>query len=369
MSELAKRQPSQGMEQVDTVVDCDFHLLEQQSDFISYIDEPYSNVLFDAVDDPKELGTFYPSPGLFSSFTTGKVKQERIASREKVQKIKQELGVDHVIATSSTNLYLSCIPYDDVASALASAYNAWIMDKITDPNNGIHTPIVVAPQNPQRAAEEIEKYSDEPGVVAVSLPDGGVTPPLGDSIYYPIYEAAEKAGLPMVFHSASGTSMMSFPLQFQSYNQFIANHAFSHATQKMAHLSSLLFEGVPVRFPDLEFVLQEAGIGWYPYFMRRLDHEFQAEQWQAPMLEQMPSEYLKENFYLTSQPIEGSRDPQYVSQIIRLFEGQNSLMFSSDYPHFDFDYPDELLKLVGHEFDTEEINNMYGQTAKKVFGI
>ncbi len=360
---------SSRLDAVETVVDCDFHIIENQEDFIPYIPEPYHSFLFDAVDDAAELGSFYPRQGIFSNVTTGRVSHERTASRELVAAAMDDLGLDVAICSSSTNLYLSCVAYDDLAVALATAWNDWALDNVADPDNGIYIPVLIATQKPDKAAEEIDARKDEPGVAAVGLPDGGVSPPLGNERYHPIYEAAEDAGLPVLMHAASGNSMMSFPLQFQGFNQMIANHAVSHTMTKMCHVASLIFEGVPVRFPDLELVIQEAGIGWYPYFMRRLDHEFRAERWQAPLLDRMPSEYLREQFYLTSQPIEGTDDPAYVQQIVRLFDGQDSLMFSTDYPHFDFDYPDQLYRVLAGAFSDEELSNIYGGTALELFDL
>jgi predicted TIM-barrel fold metal-dependent hydrolase len=134
----------------------------------------------------------------------------------------------------------------------------------------------------------------------------------------------------------------------------------------MTHLTDMIVRGTPVRFPDLEFVYQEAGLGWVPYMMRRLDNEYSEKREDAPMLEQMPSEYIRDQFYFTSQPVEGSKDSQYITSIVDLM-GVNNLMFSSDYPHLDFDHSGELLRALRGSFTGEELNNVYGQTALDVY--
>ena len=125
--------------------------------------------------------------------------------------------------------------------------------------------------------------------------------------------------------------------------------------------------GVSEWFPDLDFVIQEAGLGWYPYFMRRMDHDYKGSTWDAPALRKQPSEYLRDQFYITSQPVEGADDPQYLNQITRLLGGEDNLMFSSDYPHFDFDNTDALLKILHSEFDGDELSNIYCETAETVY--
>ena len=129
----------------------------------------------------------------------------------------------------------------------------------------------------------------------------------------------------------------------------------------------MLTHGVPGRYPDLEFVQQEAGLGWIPYFMHRFDDEYMGKRHDAPLLEKPPSEYIKDRFYFTSQPVEGASDPTYVQQTVRMFDGAEHLMFSSDYPHNDFDNSDQLLSLLDPEFEATELANIYGRTADEVF--
>jgi predicted TIM-barrel fold metal-dependent hydrolase len=52
--------------------------------------------------------------------------------------------------------------------------------------------------------------------------------------------------------------------------------------------------------------------------------------------------------------------------MVRLMGVESNLMFSSDYPHLDFDYTDEMMKLLP-SFDNDELNNIYGRTALEVF--
>jgi predicted TIM-barrel fold metal-dependent hydrolase len=130
----------------------------------------------------------------------------------------------------------------------------------------------------------------------------------------------------------------------------------------------MVTRGVPVEFPDLNFVIQESGVGWIPYFMERFDHEYHAKKYDAPMLEKEPSAYIDDNFYFTSQPVEGADTPNYLNQVCELFNAGENLMFSSDYPHFDHDEPNELLTSLS-EFSDDEIENIYGKTAMDIYNI
>jgi len=355
------------LDRLETIVDCDFHLTERQEDFLPYLPEPWSKVFGRSRgDDYGFLSSLYPSAGLVNPITTGKVQSESVRSTEEARDGMDLIQSDRVVVTPTLNLYLGCVRNEELAAALAHAYNEWIIDEILDPDDGIYGAAVVAPQLPAMAAEEIDERADEEAISAVFFPGGGISPLAGDSEYYPIYEAAEDNGLPIMMHNASGNMMKAFPKAFENLTRFLSAHTVAHPMIHMCNMTDMLTRGVPVRYPDLEFVIQEAGIGYVPYFMRRIDHEYHSKKEDAPMLEKEPSEYIRDNFYITSQPVEGTGDAEYVDQMVRLMGGEENLMFSSDYPHLDFDYTDELMNLL-RSFDDEEINNVYGQTALEVF--
>ena len=362
------------IDDLDTVVDCDFHLTEKEADFLPYLPSPYYERLFkretfekDYLEHTDEFKSFYPSPGVFAPYNTGVVESREVSTIEDIREAKEFLGVDKPLCTPSKNLYLPGVQNDDFAAALAHAYNGWLVDEIVSSDENVFGAVVAAPQKPTAAAEEIDRLSDENGIVATFVPSGGVHPPLGDERYFPIYEASADAGFPVVFHSASGAIMDSFPFQKHGFNRYLPQHATAHPMQYMVHTASMITNGVPVRFPDTHFVFQESGLGWVPYMMRRLNHEYKTEPDDAPLLEKKPSEYFVDQFKFTTQPIEGEQDPMYVNSILRLMQAEKTVMFSSDYPHYDFDNSNQLLKLVRSEFSSQEIRNMYGETATDIY--
>lgn len=361
-----------GIRDVPTTVDGDFHLTEHQADFLEYIEDPYYSMLFDgngmqATSD--HLTNFYPSSGIFiPSIASGKIKNPPVRTRADVIEGMEFLDLDYAHVDPTQNLYLGIVHNDDLAAKLANAYNSFVLSEIYEPDEGVIGPIAVAPQKPEAAADEIDDRKDEDGVVSVFVPSGGAHPPLGNERYYPIYRAAERAGLPIVFHGSAGTQMLDFPLQYHGTNRYLSNHATTHPMSYMVHLTDLVTRGVPVRFPDLDFVLQESGLGWIPYMMRRLDNEFSENREDAPMLEELPSHYIRRNFHFTSQPVEGVKDSQYITSVVELM-GPENLMFASDYPHLDFDHSGELFRALQSSFDDDDLEAIYGGTALEVFDI
>jgi hypothetical protein len=134
----------------------------------------------------------------------------------------------------------------------------------------------------------------------------------------------------------------------------------------MAQLVSVVVQGVPEKFPDLEIVFQESGLFWAPTMMHRLDAEYLKRQSEAPLLERRPSAYMRE-FYYGTQPLEIPEDESRLEATIDDIGGPDQLMYASDYPHWDYD---RQTAITERSFLTDaEKDRVLGGTAREVFGI
>jgi predicted TIM-barrel fold metal-dependent hydrolase len=105
------------------------------------------------------------------------------------------------------------------------------------------------------------------------------------------------------------------------------------------HLISWISEGIPVDYPKVKLVLNEFGVAWLPWVMWRMDAEWRAAK-DVPWLTKRPSEYIRESVRFTTQPLEEPEDPKDLVRLLELIHGDEILIFSSDYPHWDADEPD-----------------------------
>ncbi|MFI6040178.1 amidohydrolase family protein [Nocardia sp. NPDC051321] len=106
------------------------------------------------------------------------------------------------------------------------------------------------------------------------------------------------------------------------------------------------------------------GLAWLPFLMQRLDHEFILRTSDAPLLRKMPSDYMR-GMYYTSQPLE-MPDPDLLQSTLKAIDAENTLMYSSDWPHWDFDTPGRIMSIPN--LSEQAKNNILGGTALKVFG-
>jgi len=141
------------------------------------------------------------------------------------------------------------------------------------------------------------------------------------------------------------------------------HHAVAETMQSV--LSSLVFEGVFERFPGLRVVIMEGGLGWIPSFSARMDKHWSRLRSEVPHLKRSPSEYIREHVWFTTQPME---EPGRASQLIDLFDriGWDRLLFSTDYPHWDFDDPRHAFKAPLSEAQRAQL--LYGN-AQAFYGI
>ncbi len=223
-------------------------------------------------------------------------------------------------------------------SALVSAYNDWTLEKWVRPYDCYKGSIAVAAQEAAGAAREIHRLGDHPGMVQVLMPSAARLP-YGNPHYWPIYRAAVEYDLPVAIHVGSeGTGLANAPTGVGYPSTYLEFHT-DHSQTMMAHCVSMVAEGVFEEFPTLKFAFIEGGVCWAPYVMGRLDRIYPALKAEVPYLKQLPSEYILGNCYWSTQPIEEPEDTAQLLALLKMMRAEKTVVFASDYPHWDFDNP------------------------------
>jgi hypothetical protein len=249
----------------------------------------------------------------------------------------------------------------DLAAAYARAVNDWQVAEWVAPEPRLRASVVVSAEDPPAAVAEIERRAGDKAFAHVLLLTR-TADPLGQRKYWPIYEAAARAGLPVGIH-AFGYG--GWPMTPGGWPSYYIEEMTGHAQTAQSQLVSLLLEGVFERIPALRVVLIEAGFAWAPSLLWRLDKHWSRMRAETPHLRRPPSDYARESVWWTTQPME---EPERHRQLLDVIGwlGWDRLLFATDYPHWDFDNPSEVLPNGGTE---AQRRGLFRDNAAKLYGL
>jgi len=256
------------------------------------------------------------------------------------EKLLDYYDIDFAILTSEEVIEISTLANPYYASALAKAHNDWMVDTWLPKDDRFKLSMVVAPQDPKGAADEIRRIGDHPDIVQVLVSSGSYRP-YGDPFYHPIWEAAAEMGLPIAAHLGGQGGVNYNPIGCGPTTFYWETHAMLCETG-MAHVASMIAHGVFEKWPNLYFVIIECGVSWLPGILWRLDADYKALRKETPWLKRLPSEYARDHIRLTTQPLEQPKNKQHLWSVLEAIDGENTLLFATDYPHWDFDDPTQI---------------------------
>jgi predicted TIM-barrel fold metal-dependent hydrolase len=185
----------------------------------------------------------------------------------------------------------------------------------------------------------------------------------GHRYYFPIYEVAQELGLTIVSHPLSADDFYGTPSRAGGHANSWAERYILLGEFAMSHLASLIFEGVFERFPRLRFTFLEYAWTWLPHMLWRMDATWKAARRDHPWMRKSPTEYVLESVRFGSEPtLETPKE--HLNTMIELCHAETTLVFASDYPHWDSEEP----RLVFGHVDDELKRRIFRDNAKEFFG-
>lgn len=255
----------------------------------------------------------------------------------------QQMGVDISFIYPT---YFSWISAVDTMSpllvgAFVRAYNYWLQDFCSYNPQALRGVGVVNLHQPEEMVDQLRQIADNGWKAVFIRPNPVKGRLLNDSAYEPFWFECEKLGIAVSIHE--GTHCRLPTAGAERFNTRFALHACSHPMEQMMALLALIEGGVLERHPNLRIGLLEAGCGWLPYWLWRLDREYEDLRWEvADNIKMKPSAYFRRQCFVAIEPSE-----PYLAQIVE-FIGSDNLIFGSDYPHLDHK-PDVVAAVVALE--------------------
>lgn len=326
-----------------SLVDCDIHHnFQSSSELMPYLPKFYQDHMIDQ-------GLHLPSFGYANiPFRTNRpdLKDPDLKSREFnfcLEFLQKEhldrWNIDIGLLTGPPPFYsYSGLPDPDWAAALCRAFNDWTVDHWLEKDERVVNAILVSPNDPALAVDEIHRLGSRKDSVAVMIPMN-TERPFGHRLYHPIWEACERHGLPVISHVGGGGGAARntpTPVGFPTYYM---ESRMSRPYTASSQAASLICEGVFEKFPTLKFALIEAQQLWAVALMWHMDSDWRAIRDQTPWLKRLPSEYFRGHIRIGSQPLHEPEKQDQIYQMLEMMHADETLIYCSDFPHFDWNDP------------------------------
>ncbi|HVX22346.1 MAG TPA: amidohydrolase family protein [Acidimicrobiales bacterium] len=170
------------------------------------------------------------------------------------------------------------------------------------------------------------------GIVFSQEPANFGLPALADPYWDRLWAAAQEMRLPVNFHIASGDNSLLLNNGGYAGAGLHANFSWTGVWMMMGNLrtiSQLIVGGVCHRFPDLNFVSVESGVGWLPFALEALDWQWRncGVPQEHPEFDLLPSEYFKRQIYGCFW-----FETDVAMAAIDLL-GADNILYETDFPH------------------------------------
>ena len=316
------------------VVDADAHILEGQDLFDHYLPPAFRHRAPRLVTDERGGRRMLYEGRLLPPFPVGEQASwgmpEPPAARLALMDAE---GIDAMVLFPSKATFFPAGADAGLALALVRAYNDYLADFCRAAPQRLLGVALVALHDVEAAIAEARR------AVALGLRAVMVRPNplrgrrLDDPAYFPFYAAIEELGVPLIVHETTGVLPTAGADRYgvDRPDQYAFTHLISHPFEQMLAVLALIGGGVLERFPRLRVGFFEAGCGWLPYWLWRMDEHFEhpALRPQFAGLALRPSEYFRRQCFATCEPEEVTV-PAAVAAL-----GSDKILLASDLPHYD----------------------------------
>lgn len=329
-------------------IDADGHIVEKDADIRKRLPEPFS----------KRSGALLPSDGMDTNMGGLLGGREGNDLQTRLKDMDQE-GIQISVLFPTSSFAVNGMIERDYAVAYARAYNDFIADTCKQTPR-LKAVALVPLQDPKAAVEEANRAVTKLGLVSIAVASQGMKEHLGSRTFWPLYEELERLNVPLCVHNRR-----EGPAGEIRFDSFIFMHTIGRPVETFIQFAGLMYGGVPERFRKLRISFLECGVGWVPYWMERMDEEWEKRgKVEAPLCKNKPSDYIRQgNLFFAMEPEEETL-PYVIDRI-----GDDKILFASDYPHWDGMFP-FVTKTIRERKDISDQakDRILGENAKRFYG-
>jgi uncharacterized protein len=356
------------------VIDSDAHINESLDVLAEWIEEPYRSraprLLKDTLGLTRILmeGRLYPDPRLRQRHTAnvqgkdlGGIHRGAADPQARLDDLDTD-GIDTQIVYGSLGLALTTIRDAEFAVALSRALNDYYADFCDTAPSRLAAMAALPAQDIPAAVEELRRVVEERGHVGGTVPPSIAGKDLDDPAFGPLLAEAERLDVPISVHWGNGSHLPAAGTE--RFDTHFMVHAIGHPFEQMIAMAAIVSGGVLDTHPTLRVGFLEAGCGWVPYWVERLEEHYERRSAEMPRMTRSPVEYLTEGrCFVTAEP-----DERLVPEAIDAI-GEGSVMYASDYPHTDSKFPYSVKAMRERDdIGAETKEQLLGANALRYYG-
>jgi len=338
------------------VIDADGHIIERTDELRKYLKSPFNKrggpLTASEPWDRALQQTLPPEPCTFPGAPNAQ-DWLRLLDDHNIQQV-------FLYPTALGNV--SRVREPEYAVALCQAYNDYVRDHYAKISSRLR-PVAILPfQDPESAVVELRRAVRELGCRGAVVRTTGLRLPLGHKFYDPIYREAETLGCALAVHGTNGAE----ELASGAFETFTEVHTVSFPVGIFVQFSSMIYHGVPERFPKLRLAFLEIGSTWLPYWLDRMDEHWEKRgKIETPALKQRPSDCVRQHPIFFSFEAEETLLPETFKYV-----GENHFVYATDIPHWDCEFPANLHHTQQRtDLSAETKNKILYDNVKALYGI
>jgi len=358
---------------IDTDVHLDLQILEElypymDDQIVNKLDRPMGHYQFSSIDWLPTWGNEGGGPGVDSN---GAAK-----TGEDILQMMKNMGVDIPLVTPGVNS-LPQVNYPRMKEEVCRAYNDYLLDNVTSVHENIRGHAMIPLWNPEATVEELERIGDEEDVAGAYAWFGKFWR-LGNPEYDQVYEKLTDLDLPLTLHLDVASYPDPSTPNGGALRTWIEAIGFAPCMHSMMNTVNMIVTGVFDKYPNLNIVYQEGGYHWLPFLAYRMDEFYQHTPEDIQLAERMydsgqkyldrlPSEYLFDNFYFSTQPVCLPDSTKHYEWLLDIEQAEKTMIFATDWPHSTNDPPTWVIENSAIDEDLRE--SLFRGNAREVYRL